>query len=305
MIQVRPIDNGSHRAVVCNSNSTYIWDRTTQSQLLTPSTIAHQYRNNSDTTRYYNSSNTTYETLDELVTPGKIANTPRARLLERQVAAGEHPPSVVTFPFSVRDCHTHGALTDYEQAAHDARRMGWLLQDWRTIDGKLQLRLPTHWHREYLMDLLVPKDLPKEVKTMDFDVFLSKVISQFRPSVLFQAAREGKTPREVIYDSEFKRAADIVATPLFLIPQTRTDSGDGIVDFTCLTRSWAIELMHDRDKIEEHFARFGPDGAYHRQWPDWDWRIVDFHFGNTPPDVGKPAPFKDWRKRSYFSCSDT
>ncbi|KAE9387231.1 hypothetical protein BT96DRAFT_948519 [Gymnopus androsaceus JB14] len=201
---------------------------------------------------------------------GSIAATPRARFLE--VAAGKNLPSNLK-PFSVHDCHTNGALSDYAQAAHDARRMGWLLQDWRIINGKLRLRLPTLWHREYLKDLLLPKDLPQEFVTMDFDSFLLK------------AAREGKLPCEVIYDSEFKRAADIVATPLFLIPQTRTDSGDGIVDFTCLTRCWAIELMRDRDKVEEHFAQFGTDGVYHQQWPDWDWQIVDFHYNQTKRDV--------------------
>ncbi|KAE9384618.1 hypothetical protein BT96DRAFT_950437 [Gymnopus androsaceus JB14] len=281
IIKILPIDTGIEKAVVWNTNSTYIWDRINRSEFLTASTIPHWYRRCSNDA-LYNSDNTTYGTLDGLITLGKIANTPRARFLE--VAAGEHLPDGIK-PFSVCECSTSEALSDYAQAAHDARRMGWLLQDWHTVNGKLQLQLPTQWHREHLMDLLVPKDLPKEVETMDFDLFLLKVISKLRPSVLLQAVHEGKPPRKVIYDSEFKCAADIVATPLFLIPQTQTDSGNGIVDFTCLKRCWAIELMHERDKIEEHFARFSPDGAYHQQWPTWDWRIVDFHFQHTKTDV--------------------
>lgn len=292
-IDVWPIDVGNKASVVSHQADKYIWDRTS---LSTPVTAVNlrDYCPNAQIL-YPDLRSASYETLAPILGQDRIAVTAYQRF--SRVVAGNQTPE--TFPFSVREWYGRTRLSDYSQAAHDARRLGWLLQDPRPTDSeKIRLRLPTQWHHEYLEALLMPKKCPPRLLTLKtgLDQFLYDVIHHFRASILEQA-HDDSALHEAIYDGEFKRAADILDEGSgFLSPQVWTYNGDGVVDFLCVRRKWAIELMRNRSRINHHLQRFkGPDGdepagAYHRNWPDWEWRIVDFYYEKKPKQDGETYP---------------
>ncbi|KAF9062712.1 hypothetical protein BDP27DRAFT_1336216 [Rhodocollybia butyracea] len=271
-IRVTPIDTMYMPRMVINT-ALYIRDRQSRSPHLMPSKIPLEHL--TTTASLSDKVSSSFRTLGKLMKRETIAVTSCERF--HNVIAG-NSVSVDARPYSVREYYGPHALSDYEQAAHDARRMGWLVQD---PDQGLQLRLPTQWHREYLKALLKPA---ADVRMMLFDDFLVKVISEFRSSVLNEMLATENKLREVNYDSEFKHAADTVGGTLFLIPQSRTEVGDGIVSFACLTREWAIELMCEGKEVKQHISQFKPGGAFHQACPAWDWRVVDFYLGEWPID---------------------
>lgn len=300
-------------------NTKNVWDRKETSLQVDLVTVKPQYRTDiplSDTLDYKVTANlhdiSDFKLVSQSLKPGLIATNARQRLLE--VVPGHLKPetapidlesnrSATLKPFSTRDIYDHTLLTDYEQAAHDARRMGWLLQD-PGAEGKsdIVLRLPTRWHTEYLKAFLKPRDIDKKYETMSLDHYLKDVIANFRPSALFQSLLEGDPPRrckngpiklrEAIYDCEFNFSSNALAGPLFLLPQVRTEDGKGTVDFVCKRRKWVIEVMRERSDIKGHIARFKNCGAYHKEWPNYEWRVVDFCLDDesaSDAEPGKPS----------------
>lgn len=268
-IQIPPIDTDIKPVVVINATR-YSWDGTTQSPLLVASSLTYY-----DHSIPANSSN--YEDLAKIVTSQDIAVTPRER-----IEWGIPGDVSKNAKYSVRECCNGQPLSDFIQAAHDVRRMGWLLQDLHDDDSEIiQLRLPTRWHYDYLHAMLTPE--PSEPISIDFDEFLYAVLCKFRASKLQGILAQAGTLHEVAYDNEFGWAADKVAGPLFLYSQARTRLGDGVVDFICLKRRWTIELMRDRSKLKDHLARFDDGGSYQKEWPEFEWRLVDFYRHSMPP----------------------
>lgn len=211
----------------------------------------------------------------------KIAMTPREHFLEV-----EHSESSAK-PFSLRQRHsTNGPLTDYEQAAHDARRMGWLLHVPSTIgNGVNDLVLPTRWHGEYLQHLLTPKSVSHEAQSCDLlDSFLVIVIERFRSSVLRACHAVHHSLHEKVVDAEFMHGAEEVAgDPCFVLPQVQTAGRpNGIIDFIVPTKNWLIELLVEGNDVPGHIRRFDSDQPYGKQWPNWDWRVIDFRYEKRP-----------------------
>lgn len=219
----------------------------------------------------------------QYIDPSKIAITPAQRFLD--VVPGlnidELPGNLK--PFAVRQlCKTGDWLSDMDQAAHDARQMGWLLQVPSEATQKVKLVLPSQWHHDYLKFLLVPQSVPEDILRMDIDQFIHALISRFRPSRLLHFLEQEQVIREKIYDSEFLDAARVVAKdPRFLTPQARTEHGDGYADFVVNSKKWVIELMRDGHDAEQHIKRFKAGGSYWKQWPKFDWRIIDFRVNRS------------------------
>ncbi|KAE9401430.1 hypothetical protein BT96DRAFT_992150 [Gymnopus androsaceus JB14] len=203
---------------------------------------------------------TTYLAISKYTKEDVIAITPRQRFLN---VAAERDSPTDAMPYALRERYNHLPISDFDQAAHDARRMGWLLQDPLAPNT---LVLPTKWHRDYLKNLLKSPNSP-EARNMTFNQFLCSTIRHFCASVLQQYSQDEKSMREAIWDSEFQHAAETVGDAYFLTPQARTDSGDGTINFV--------------DRVSDHLARFTPNGNYAKQWPNWDWCLVDFHFDKT------------------------
>lgn len=209
------------------------------------------------------------------VNENQIARTPRQRFLDVVPGLG-----VLNLkPFALRQMIASGqALNDFGQAAHDARRMGWLLQV-PSEARPIRLVSPSQWHQDYLEYLLTPEGIPSEFASMSIDGFLHRVISRFRPSVLIHHNMEEQSLREKIYDSEFLHAAyKAVKDSRFLTPQARTKTGSGFTDFVVKKRKWVIELMREGHDVQGHVDRFLPGGAYEEEWKGWEWRVVDFRY---------------------------
>lgn len=239
-----------------------------------------------------------------------IAVLPRERF--HNVVPGEEnpkPPNVK--PYGLREMATSTQqLTDYEQAAHDARRMGWLLQ----VPGPgatINLVLPTQWHYAYLNALLLPPPPSEKMANVSIDDFLCMVVAKFRPSTLTRYLADQGKLREVIYDQEFKDAVEGVAGADFAIRQSRTCAGDGVADYAIIGRQWVIELMVEGSNSNQHIARFQPSGPYYSEWVtrqqwQWDWRIVDFRFHvSQVKQPGKPTQRLSELGFHIFSCLQT
>lgn len=283
VLHVSPLDVSYTSVVVKDGAAT--WDRERRSDTLRLHQIPDHYLREEYKGRKFDSIDSDYSLISRYTREAIIAVTPRQRF--RSVAAGKDS-SRDWMPYSLREGYNNFPLPDFDQAAHDARRMGWLLQD---PNDPCNLVLPTTWHRDYLKSLLEPTEIPPP-DDLSFDDFLCKAIGLFSASTLAGYVKQRKSLLEAHYDSEFQAAVRSFCGPLFLIPQCRTASGAGTVDFTCISRKWAIEFMRDGDRMHKHLARFGPEGAYGREWPTWDWRVVDFyyHYIDQPiPSPGKLA----------------
>jgi hypothetical protein len=95
-------------------------------------------------------------------------------------------------------------------------------------------------------------------------------ISAFDASILAQGSRGlgvGAQQRtvEAQYQDEFYRACTEVLGRAYLKSEwsDRSMGSKGRVDFYILDVGWAIELLRDGDHIEEHVARFLPNGRYY------------------------------------------
>lgn len=292
-IKVRGLDGKLEPVVVTNGPALWKsegYSETLRAHQIYPQHLRSKYTDSTGKSTI-TSDVTTYLAISKYTKEDVIAVIPRQRFLN-VAAERDSPPDAM--PYALRERYNHLPISDFDQAAHDARRMGWLLQDPLAPNT---LVLPTKWHRDYLKHLLKSPNSP-EARNMTFDQFLCSTIRHFRASVLQQYSQDEKSMREAIWDSEFRHAAETVGDACFLTPQARTDSGDGTIDFVCTSRKWLIELMRNRDRAD-HLARFTPNGNYAKQWPNWDWRLVDFHFDKTPS--GKPI-FLNHRKYSYLSC---
>ncbi|KAE9386613.1 hypothetical protein BT96DRAFT_1005912 [Gymnopus androsaceus JB14] len=124
------------------SNDCRIWDQTSSSPRIVYQKVPAKYRT-PDVKQPISSLHITL--LHGMIETEAIAATPCSRFLE--VVPGN--PGYKLYAL----CELHASdhvLTDFAQAAHDARQMGWLLQV-PSVAGATLITLvhPTHWHKYY------------------------------------------------------------------------------------------------------------------------------------------------------------
>ncbi len=97
---------------------------------------------------------------------------------------------------------------------------------------------------------------------MALRAFDATVLAQ-RPLGLGVAAQQRTV--EAQYHDEFYRACSEVLGRAYLRSEWSDQSigSSGRVDFFIPDVGWAIELLRDSDNIEEHIARFQPNGRYY------------------------------------------
>lgn len=220
-----------------------------------------------------------FQHISQYIETTAIAMTPRERFLEV-----EHSTSSLKL-FSLRQRHSvNGPLTDFEQAVHDARRMGWLLHVPSTTgNGQNQLVLPTRWHGDYLEFMLTRKSVLLESKITNIDTYLDSVLHYYRASVILEAIKTPEGLQEKTVDAEFMRGSEEhTGDPCFALPQVHTNDNLGIIDFIIPSKRWLIELMVEGNDVPGHLKRFQRDQSYGRQWPEWEWRVIDFRFKIKP-----------------------
>ncbi|KAE9385590.1 hypothetical protein BT96DRAFT_949731 [Gymnopus androsaceus JB14] len=205
-----------------------------------------------------------------------IARTPRERF--------EQYPNDQSKPYSTRQMvQSDKALNNFEQAAHDARQLGWLLEvPFSKPKTHCRMVLPSQWHFDYLEKILAPKDVTLPEST-SLDDFILTVVKNFNGSYLLNCFNAEGTLRERVYEMEFYRCAHRIAGARFLTPQARTADGSGYADFVVRSRQWIIELVCEGDRLKHHMERIGDDGTYTKQWPNHEKLLVDFHFKPIRP----------------------
>lgn len=85
-------------------------------------------------------------------------------------------------------------------------------------------------------------------------------------------------PMEAQYQDEFYRAFCNVAGIGVPLCSEWSRSGNGRVDFYIPQKQWAIELLRDYDRVDEHISRFYPRGKYFpwlQEKKVVDWIIIN------------------------------
>lgn len=226
----------------------------------------------------------------EFVLESHIACTPRQRFeLYPDNMSTVYSPGERSKPYSARQMvHASRLLTDFEQAAHDARQLGWLLE----LPSKsrpathCKLVLPSQWHYDYLRKSLSPK-VNKLADSITIDKFILLVLAEFDGSYLIDYLMKQGTIRERVYEMEFYRCAHRLAGACFMTPQARTADGSGYADFVVTSKRWIIEVACDGDRMKDHMGRVGDLGKYTLAWPDHEKRVVDFRVNKATRKVIK------------------
>ncbi|KAE9389828.1 hypothetical protein BT96DRAFT_946582 [Gymnopus androsaceus JB14] len=245
-------------------NDTRIWDVTGRSPSVCFGSIPSQDLRNTPGISYPDASALNYNDLKDVLMEEKIAITPRSRFLD--VVPGNKDYK----PYALRQCHS----------AHDAQRMGWLLQV-PPAEGATTIELvhPMQWHKHYTKYLLRQTTSLKDFQSIDD--LLCHTISNFSSKVLKDYYANEKMVCEDVYDKELSRTIHDLVGPAFAQPQCCTDNGDGYINFKIDTKHWLIELLQEGHNADEHIQRFDPGNKYGR-WLGWDWRVLDFCMVKKP-----------------------
>lgn len=121
------------------------------------------------------------------------------------------------------------------------------------------------------------------------------VIRGFQPCQLAHAPRSlagSSRPLEVQYQKEFYRClfplldGHVVVSPEFVV---HSDTKGGTIDFLITQKKWGLELLRERDRLQEHMDRFKPNGQYSTLIEEGrmdDYIVLDF----TTTMPRKPHP---------------
>ncbi|KAL2802486.1 hypothetical protein BJX63DRAFT_414925 [Aspergillus granulosus] len=163
-------------------------------------------------------------------------------------------------------------------------RKGWLHKTLRE-DGAEACVLPSRLHEKWVEHLIGQADKPLPSHIQSLRVLIMTTLRGFSSSIL-RASSAGKIlsssasyrPVEAQYQDEFYRAFNQVMGRGVSISSEWSRTRDGRVDFWIKQKKWAIELLRDHNRIDEHIARFHKDGKYY----DWikdnmvsDWIVVN------------------------------
>ncbi|KAE9395483.1 hypothetical protein BT96DRAFT_997601 [Gymnopus androsaceus JB14] len=205
-----------------------------------------------------------------------IAVTPRLRFLE--VVPGT--PGYKSYAL----CEKHTSdevLSDFAQAAHDTRRMGWLLQVPSVARATLiTLVHPTHWYKYYTEHLFS--------QTQTFEIFssiddlLCRALANFSTRVLTGYCRDQGNVGESVYAHEFSCAVHDLIGPGYAKEECVTSNRDGFVDMQIKSKRWLFEFLVEGNNSIEHVEWFLPNGVYNNSWPHYKWRVIDFRMCVDP-----------------------
>ncbi|KAL4920267.1 hypothetical protein BDW62DRAFT_216167 [Aspergillus aurantiobrunneus] len=176
-------------------------------------------------------------------------------------------------------------VTD-NQAMELCYRSGWVhrLTVGRFNTGNVVV-LPSRLHEKWI-EFIIGLDMkPLPDKFNQLDKLCLAIFSEFS-AINLRHAVEGKKmstagkyrPVEAQYQDEFYRSFNHLAGRGVPICSEWSKSGDGRVDFFIPGKKWAVELLRDHDRVDEHISRFKKGGKYYPWIEDksvHDWIIID------------------------------
>ncbi|EYE91008.1 ATP-binding protein [Aspergillus ruber CBS 135680] len=151
-------------------------------------------------------------------------------------------------------------------------------------DGDVAV-LPSRLHEKYIEYWIGKMSMPLPARFDSLPKLCKEILREFSIMILRHSA-EGKKmstasqprPVEAQYQDEFHRGFVHVVGPGVPISSEWSRTKDGRVDFYIPEKKWAIELLRDHDKVDEHIFRFKEGGKYHSWLKEnmvKDWIIID------------------------------
>lgn len=189
----------------------------------------------------------------------------------------------------------------FYQSGLQARKYGWAVIEESSAGWTAEFSSPLH--RLWMSFHLLEQPLDDRFKTMTLVQFVTSVISHFSPAVLRSSDRQSMsslsaTSPEPHWQTEFYRAAYALTNGrgIWLSPEYGTDLGiprRGSIDFHVGEKKWAIDILRDGDKVEDHLRRFNTPGAYHH-WIQTgaitDYIILDFRINQAKKNYPGTLP---------------
>ncbi|KAL2814813.1 hypothetical protein BJX63DRAFT_431203 [Aspergillus granulosus] len=163
-------------------------------------------------------------------------------------------------------------------------KKGWLHKIARE-DGTEFCVLPSRLHEKWVEHIIGQADNPLPSNLYSLQILVITVLREFSSSIL-RALSAGKILSssasyravEAQYQDKFYRAFNQVTGGGVSISSEWSRTRDGRVDFWINKKKWAIELLRDHNRIDEHIARFYKDGKYYNWIKDKmisDWIVVN------------------------------
>ncbi|OGM44053.1 hypothetical protein ABOM_007799 [Aspergillus bombycis] len=163
---------------------------------------------------------------------------------------------------------------------------GWVQRmPWGDMEVHDVAVLPSRLHEKWLEYIIGKKARPLPARFNKLDELCLEVLSKFSTMNLRHAVQGKKIstaakyrPLEAQYQDEFYRSFSLVAGRGVPICSEWSRTGDGRVDFYIPGKQWAIELLRDHDRVNEHISRFKEGGKYHPWLKENEvehWIIID------------------------------
>ncbi|KAE8352425.1 hypothetical protein BDV28DRAFT_135151 [Aspergillus coremiiformis] len=158
--------------------------------------------------------------------------------------------------------------------------------------------LPSRLHEKWLEFIIGQATRPLPARFNQLDTLCLAVLSKFSTMNLRHAVQGKKIstagkcrPMEAQYQDEFYRSFNLLAGRGVPICSEWSRTSDGRVDFYIPEKRWAIELLRDHDRVNEHISRFKEGGKYFPWLKEnmvEDWIIIDC--ASSPPTSGYSEP---------------
>ncbi|RAH46062.1 uncharacterized protein BO95DRAFT_452931 [Aspergillus brunneoviolaceus CBS 621.78] len=151
--------------------------------------------------------------------------------------------------------------------------------------GKDMVVLPSRLHEKWVERFVggIPASLPLRFDALQ--TLCCEVLGRFSVMSLRHASKGKKMSSastyravEAQYQDEFYKAFRSVAGRAVPICSERSRTQDGRADFYIPEKKWAIEVLRDHRKIDEHVLRFREGGAYYGWIEDGtiqEWIVID------------------------------
>ncbi|BCR92831.1 ATP-binding protein [Aspergillus chevalieri] len=160
---------------------------------------------------------------------------------------------------------------------------GWIHRV--ALDGGDVAVLPSRLHEKYVEYWIGKMSMPLPARFDSLPKLCKEVLGEFSITILRHSA-EGKKistasqprPVEAQYQDEFHRGFVHLAGLGVPISSEWSRTKDGRVDFYIPEKKWAIELLRDHNRVDEHISRFKEGGKYHPWLKEnmiKDWIIID------------------------------
>ena len=164
-----------------------------------------------------------------------------------------------------------------QQSFENLYKKGWVGLVKHSGDGVCYI-FATGLHErvvDCLLGVKIEQPNIKEASLFDFTLAVLRRFPFRQLAAPKQVGNSVQNPPEARYQDESYRCAHLHSEgSLVMFPEF--GSAKGRVDFFVNSKKWAIELLRNNDRIQEHLARFAPEGKYRKILDAADYIIIDF-----------------------------